>query len=477
MDDPTTPLFAIVDEAGMRYPTQAIPAWPSIELAEPFSGEPDPVALFVGEHPVPFDRPTAIDASRIELLRTDGTVRPSAPLRPGESYTLAIGAWAETERAGLPSSTILQVAERAFLTEAHASWPADGSSGVPSDIPLLALRLAPGSVLTPSLVDLVAGAETAPIDVAAGDCGRIGWRSPDPTAPDVCVDIRPTELLRENTEYELRLRADAQGIDATAPFSARFRTGAAPLLALAELTCALDELAVGQMCLLVQDHSARLRLRANVPFRAHLAVGPQRWGTVAPRGEAEFSIDRLEPGGQYLAELTLVSLAGEEQQFSIPIETHSTLLPLTISEVRANPTGAEPAQEYVELINFGREPADLYGLYLADRADRPGDRIDTSVVVPAAARVLLVAPGFDPNGPDDEPVPPGVALVRLSGSLGSGGLSNAGEPVFLRDAEGRRLAACPSLRAPSGRCLVRLRPDGRGDAEPLFAFDACTPGE
>ncbi len=100
--------------------------------------------------------------------------------------------------------------------------------------------------------------------------------------------------------------------------------------------------------------------------------------------------------------------------------------------------------------------------------------------MPPGGRALLVADGFDPSAPDDTPVPPGTVLVRMGTSLGSGGLSNAGEPLFLRDPEGHRVSAAPATPPPrAGVCRVRQVDDPRTGAPGSFGYDAeggCTPG-
>ncbi|MBW2464185.1 MAG: hypothetical protein JRH11_21230, partial [Deltaproteobacteria bacterium] len=79
----------------------------------------------------------------------------------------------------------------------------------------------------------------------------------------------------------------------------------------------------------------------------------------------------------------------------------------------------------------------------------------------------------------DTPVPAGVPLARLGTSLASGGLSNAGEPLFLRDAEGHRVSAAPKTTTGAGQCLVRRsgasRDGRRGDVD-AFVVGPCTPG-
>ena len=117
----------------------------------------------------------------------------------------------------------------------------------------------------------------------------------------------------------------------------------------------------------------------------------------------------------------------------------------------------------------------MAGLALSDRPDRLGDVITTAQMVPPGARALLVADAFDPEDDADVPVPPGVLLVRVGTSLASGGLSNAGEALYLRDAASRRLSASPASSTDGGECLQRLEGERLG-GEAQFTVGPCSPG-
>nr|MDQ3034502.1 lamin tail domain-containing protein [Myxococcota bacterium] len=205
---------------------------------------------------------------------------------------------------------------------------------------------------------------------------------------------------------------------------------------------------------------------------------------IAPRGEATLELGSLAASAIVPATLTAIDAAGRSRVLELALSTTEPLPLVAITEVRADPYGAEPRQEYVELENRGLDAVDLLGFSLADSPTAAGDVIASSHRLAPGARALLVAEAFDPDdrgdGDRDAPVPPGVALIRVDRSLASGGLSNAGEPLFLRDPGGRRISAAPAEPPPRpGVCTVRTSDDARTGARGSFDYDAasgCTPG-
>lgn len=129
----------------------------------------------------------------------------------------------------------------------------------------------------------------------------------------------------------------------------------------------------------------------------------------------------------------------------------------------------------MELLNFGTEPIQLMGFSLTDDAFAKGRTLVTPLAVEPGERVLVVSPAFDVSEVSDGLLPGGVRLVRLDGALS---LRNDGTALFLRDAQGRRVAESPSM-APeaAGQCIAQVSGTGTTVAE--FAPDprgGCTPG-
>lgn len=148
---------------------------------------------------------------------------------------------------------------------------------------------------------------------------------------------------------------------------------------------------------------------------------------------------------------------------------------LAISEVLGNPRGAEPDQEFVELVGVGLD-ADrsvaLEGLYLADlpgpdvlerlaAGERPGDALPAAELGPGQVAVIVGdAYGVEPGG--DPPPAADALLLRLGDSIATGGLKNAGEPLTLYRAEPPVIVSThgPPATAPgNGVSLVRAPSD------------------
>jgi len=123
-----------------------------------------------------------------------------------------------------------------------------------------------------------------------------------------------------------------------------------------------------------------------------------------------------------------------------------------ITEVLANPVGAEPVQEFVEILNGSAVPVDVSGWHVADSdpaaGEDPaevGDPLPEGTLLAPGATALLVAEGFVP-GAGGDPVPAtGTLVVKLDGSIASSGLRNSGgESVFLSDTRGTVVSIYPN---------------------------------
>ncbi|RLB53499.1 MAG: hypothetical protein DRJ42_11795 [Deltaproteobacteria bacterium] len=421
-------------------------------------------------------RAFVVDTARL-LDGGDIVLEPRRHLSRGAHYLVGLDPDALDDDAEAYVTELIVSTEATAGAWAVESWPADGTFGVPSSLPLLAVRfdgslaLGPDSLVLEGPGGVVAGT-AAPVS-----CVTLGF------GPGSCIAVRPGATLAHGAPYTLRV--DDRVIDRTGapagPFIAEFVTAEAPPaeVQFVGVTCAIDEEALGPACVLVDDQRISLHVAATGPARFFVTGGGRSDAVVAPRGAARLTLEGLPAGTMVTVELRLVDLVLRERVHSFEVATTPPLAPLSITEVRADPSGPEPAQEYVEVLNSGAMPLDLAGFWLADREDREGDVVPRSVVVPAGGRVLLVADGFDPRHPADAPVPAGVPLARLGTSLASGGLSNAGEALFLRDAEGHRVSAAPKTTTGAGQCLVRRSGAGRdgrrGDVD-AFVVGPCTPG-
>jgi len=483
--------WAVRGHGGAPWPTEAVPERPIIELwwsVEPAVDEDDAPPVWLLEGPM--------DPSLLEDLQTaplraanrdriieatldrDGAVWrliPTARVDRDSTLTLAIGAWLRAKATGRPLGEPRVEALRVSTApeagaRVTASWPPDAAATVSPALDEIALRL--DGPFSGHGFALFEGEREEAVDAAPADCPALGW------ADGWCARLVPRRPLRRGSEH--RIVVDTALVDGSGapigPWEARFRTTPDDRVtppSPATPACALDELPTPLGCALVDDDSVALRVELGVPARVEWIVGEARALTVASRGAATLRVGDLPPERAFETRLRATGTDGAPHEWTVELSTTAPLARVAIVEVRADPRGPEPAQEYVEVLNYGDVPISLDGFALSDRADSEGDLLAGALA--AGERALIVSSRFDPEDPADPPVPPGVRLIRVDAALGSGGLTNAGEPLFLRDAEGRRLSAAPALSADGpGRCLVNEGPDPRRPDG--FVRAECTPG-
>lgn len=486
--------LSVRDRTGADWPLDAMPRQPVVVLRWTTApaidpDEPPPVHLVSGdadgallddlaEAPLRAEhRARILPATLVAGART-WELRADARLAPGAHVVAIVGAWLRSaaDETPIPEAIaiplVVSTAPTAGATVTD-SWPPAGAMTVSPALDELALRLdGPLGPRVEGAIALLEGArpEDARVDEVA--CPEVGW-------PDGwCVRVVPARALRRESEH--RLVVDARQLDATGapigPFEAIFRTAAddeaPPPAPRPPAACAPDERATELGCVLEDDARVVLRLDAGEPVRWRWTLGGRSALGVAPRGAITIASAGLAPETTLEAVLELEGTARVTSRFLLPVGTTEPLATVAIVEVRADPSGPEPAQEYVELVNYGRAPVSLDGFALTDRADAVGDLLAGALA--PSERALVVAASFDPDDPSDAPIPPGVRLLRVEGPLGSGGLSNAGEPLFLRDALGRRVSAAPALATRAGTCIVRGGPSMRDEAD--FREAPCTPG-
>jgi hypothetical protein len=175
--------------------------------------------------------------------------------------------------------------------------------------------------------------------------------------------------------------------------------------------------------------------------------------------------------------LRLADLAENRTELPVCVELPTDLPTLSIDEVRVDPLGPEPDQEYVELLNFGTQPQPMNDLSLSTDAFTKGLSLQSSEILAPGERALVVGPNFDRHETSDAPVPDAVRLIRLMRNLS---LPNDGTELFLRDGRQRRVSASPRVApAQAGQCIARSGTDPRSGAPAEFALDphgSCTPG-
>lgn len=481
--------WRVLDHEGRPWPAEDAPRRPIVELDLSRPIGLDAVYLF-GPRAQAFEdleddlarAPLRLVNERarvpVEILRNGSSLRvmPGA-LEAEQTYVIAVASWAASVEDGSTVETTFLASLRIAGEEAGAlvadTWPGDGAAAVPTGLRFAAVRF-DDAVRSVEGVRLEGPEGVVRTQAERTECGVVGWPGGD------CVVVTWEGSLEPHRRYEIVIDEGVtdRGGAPIGPWRSSFETGSDALaeVHLLETTCGLDEAALGPFCVLIDDGQVALRGLADVPVRAFLDVGARRSSAVAPRGELALGVGGLAADTAYTLRLTLEEASGTTFVESLEVRTTPPLPEVTITEVRADARGPEPRQEYIELLNSGAVPVPLQRWTLSDRVDREGDVLGAVPALAPGARALLVAAAFDPAHPDDPTVPEGVPLIRVDGTLASGGLSNAGEPLYLRDHEGRRVSYVPAMAAPgAGICWVR-RGAGRGGAPSDFFAAPCTPG-
>jgi hypothetical protein len=236
-------------------------------------------------------------------------------------------------------------------------------------------------------------------------------------------------------------------------------------------TCSAGQQQAGPACALVLDD--RAVLSASEPWLVGLDLaGEVRVGAIGP--DAAWVVRSLPPSSEVRGRVRVVSVSGGLADFDIVWRTTDPQARVVINEVMANPVGPEPQQEWVELYNDGAVAVGLGGWRFEDA----GGGVDLpDVTLQPGEYGLLVGEGYDASSWVDAIPAEGTVLIGVS-SVGTGGLSNAGEPLRLVGADGSAVSSVPprASKHPGGS-IVRVRPEAP-DGEGSFGVDlqGGTPG-
>ncbi len=390
----------------------------------------DQIFLFVGElSAYHLDRLARRDLPQTLLDREIPAVRfptgdggvivaPSAPLEPAATYTLA------TADLGVLATLSVRDAGRPTL---QRDWP-------PRDVATSARRAIlcgePGTVLEVT---------EATVEGARGPM-RVGpW--PDDEAAPRCARVEVEDALAPG---DVVVAPPVLGGYAVPP-APLVHADAAPL----PIDCTAPEEPLGPGCLRVLDD--RLALRGPGPA-SHWALSPGGGGGPLLVGET-LVVPGLEPEAAFafraritLSDGTLIEV--ERATVTGPAEPH-----VVVNEVLANAVGAEPAGEWVELINDGVTAVDLAGWTLADLGE---ETALPAVVLDPGQFAVVVSERFAPD-PEVDVAPPADALLIRVPTLGQSGLANAGELLRLRSPDGLVRSRFPALAAPGAGVSVARR--------------------
>ncbi|GMV18088.1 MAG: lamin tail domain-containing protein [Polyangiaceae bacterium] len=288
------------------------------------------------------------------------------------------------------------------------------------------------------LAPSVAGAEEALLEPGHQPV----WAAPEPGSG--CVSLRASAGVTQAEPLVPPLAVLGRSLEPAALSAAAAHVQPAPL------DCAGPELPFGPGCIAVADDRAVVR----APEAATL------WSV---SGEPGAWLEPLDPGGK----LVLRGLApnstelvsywvrdafAELSRGQLLLTTGPALPHVVLSEVFANPLGAEPAQEWVELYNDGTIPVELSTLSLEDG----GGKVELPAFVLAPGSfALIVRDDYDPASSSDPAPAQGTKLLRVP-ALGKNGLSNSGEALALR-AGGQLISKFPALPKPKAGVSVARR--------------------
>jgi hypothetical protein len=430
------------------------------------------IVVAAGEIDAPFradlDTPP-LSASRAERVLAARVVaegvlvilEPTVPMLPETVYTLAVSrALRDADGRSMDEGYAFR-----FVTAAPDGGapvlemvaPASGAAGIPTNLARVLVRFS----------ESVAGVDATSLQLFGGDRGVESDVSSAESWCAGCYEIQPRGPLGPGLLHEVRTTAAVRDAEGNPPFPAEppsFSTGAGPDGTPPLLW--LPDVRVSGGCLLARwlsDEPATSEVLG--AFDGRLVAVHEAAALLSTPGTISFHVESADAADNR------ASLGPLEATF-VPTPT------LVITEVMANPVGAEPAQEWVEIANLGGEDVSLAGLLLADEG---GDDPFPDVTLPVGAVGLVVGEAYDPLEGSDPPPGPGAILLRVPGSLGQSGLRNSGERVEVRDAFGTvwsSYGGYVDTASPAGQSAVRTDLLGcdRPEAWTASATAASTPG-
>ena len=252
---------------------------------------------------------------------------------------------------------------------------------------------------------------------------------------------------------------------------------------LVPVSCASPEISAGELCVILGVHSATLRWRMDrSAFAAVGCTAPGASAGAETDGAADAAlvvVAPLRPGLPYECSADAWTDAGRVRLAAFGLQTAGDSPWLAITEVLPNPVGAEPTQEFVEIANLGDGRVALGGWSLEDESGGP--LLPEGTALEAGEVGLFVPDDYDPGGAGDPPPSSDARIVRVGRAIGTMGLRNSGECVYLVDPDGETISSYPNSRGalPDGVSAVRSpanSPEDDEDAWGESGEEGPTPG-
>ncbi|MBI5536922.1 MAG: lamin tail domain-containing protein [Deltaproteobacteria bacterium] len=238
-------------------------------------------------------------------------------------------------------------------------------------------------------------------------------------------------------------------------------------------TCLPAESVFGPICALIQDDRVVLSSRDSewwIGLRVENLAWTDRVDALHPVVLRPLAVD-----SEHNLLLHAMDAAGVSGQWHETIRTAAVQPHVVINELMANPAGPEPEQEWVELFNDGQSGVQLEGWILEDSGGET--RLPECLLGPGQY-ALVTNEAYDPASWVDRPPSPEAVIVRVP-KLGTGGLSNNGEPLRLRTKDGKTVSTVPSIPSPKqSTSIARISPDALDTIPGSFlnSADGGTPG-
>jgi hypothetical protein len=247
--------------------------------------------------------------------------------------------------------------------------------------------------------------------------------------------------------------------------------------------CGPDEHLVGSFCIAEGPISVSFRFETDEPAVAEItgegemvsAVFSEDWATSHHLGVFGLS------EGEVLLSLAVKDINDNVFSTDLPITVKGGIA-VSVTEILADPDGPEPAQEFVEIVNYGDAPVDLSGWMIDDGGDLNGDLITEGTMLSAGKAAVIVGADYNPEEPGEPTLSADSLLIRLDSSIASNGLKNSdAETVELYDELGVLVSRYNGTAgAPrEGVSTVRLAPglpDGDAEAFAPEPGGGATPG-
>ncbi|MCH2109827.1 MAG: lamin tail domain-containing protein [Polyangiaceae bacterium] len=174
---------------------------------------------------------------------------------------------------------------------------------------------------------------------------------------------------------------------------------------------------------------------------------PLQFFVQAGRGK-ELRFGPLFPG-EMLLKVSFFDAFGCRHSLEREFSVADTVPSLRIDEVYSNPYGAEPAAEWIELVNAGAEALNTQGYVLQDSR---GHVVLPSLSLGPSARTIVHRSDFILQEPD--PVPLAEVASLSVDVLATNGITNGGEALRLYSPQGKLLSSVPPHAVREGQSIA-----------------------